>query len=545
MRIALVQMDARVGDLAANAAAVRLWAGRAAAAGADLAVFPELALCGYPPMDLAHEAWFVRANLEALHELAEGLPVPVLVGHLGDHGRGRPIAHNAASLLAEGRVIATRNKRLLPTYDVFDEWRLFAPDQGSEPIPFGGRMLGISICEDIWGGVEAGETQRYDEDPCAELVRRGAEVLINLSASPFSRGHRGRRHLVLQQAARRYGRPVLQSNMVGATDELIFDGASLAVDPSGRVMACAPSFVEAMEVVDLDRPSDAACAPESDEELEVIEALSLGLRAYCRKCGFDDVLLGLSGGIDSALVACIAARALGPAHVRALSMPTRYSSEGSWADSRELAHRLGIGFEVLSIDDLYRVELDLMEGLVGDLGHSVTAQNLQARSRGLVLMALSNAEGGLLLATGNKSELGVGYSTLYGDMCGGLAPIGDVYKTQVYALTRAFNRVRPDTVPQSILDKAPSAELAPDQRDTDSLPPYAVLDAVLAALIEEGAGPAEIAERGSAKPEVVHRVASLLARAEHKRHQYAPILRVSKRVFGRGRRMCIAARPYG
>ena len=562
MRIALAQFDPVVGALDANADEICQLTVLAKEQGADLVVFPELALCGYPPLDLAVERWFIEANQRAIEQLSARLVLPAIVGHIGMPSSPAELGWNAASLLDEGAIVATRAKCLLPTYDVFDEVRLFTRGGKNVPVVWRGHRLGISICEDLWGGVPAGEPGRYVQDPIAELVEGGIDLLINLSASPFSVGHPARRATVVCEAARKWSVPIVQSNLVGATDDLIFDGQSIAVDESGTFIERLPSFRAVVQTIDLassPRPSTAssnACNADTPSNTpssstvfdasasECLDALCHGLQLYMRKCGFEDVILGLSGGIDSAVVTALATLALGPRKVHAITMPSEYSSEGSWLDSRALATNLGISLAEISIHDLVTTQRQLLQPHLGELGTSVTAQNLQARSRGLILMAHANQLGYLLLATGNKSELAVGYATLYGDMCGGLLPIGDLYKGQVERLGRVLNLRLGAAIPEAIFAKAPSAELAPEQRDSDSLPPYPVLDPILESLIEAERGIEGTVATGTASRDVVESVAWMLARAEHKRRQAPPILRVSSRVFGRGRRFCIAAKPF-
>ena len=541
MRLALAQFDTTVGDLAGNGALARAAIGRAAAAGADLLVLPELTVTGYPPRDLLDRPSFVRASREAMEALRGAVPGPmaVVVGFVGEAPPGavRPCA-NQAAVLARGAVQAVATKRLLPSYDVFDEDRYFEPGTGPTVIAVAGTQVGVTICEDLW--TEPGWTERrYRTNPAAECVAAGARVLVNCSASPFHGGKPAHRRDLLAAHARRHGVPVAMCNLVGGNDELLFDGCSVVVGPDGAVLAQAAAFADDLVVVDLPGgPGDRRPWPEGDAL--VWDALVTGIRDYTRKCGFDRVVVGLSGGIDSALVACLAADALGAERLRCVAMPGPFSDPSSLEDARGLAAALGARFDVIPIAPLYDAFRAALAPVFGARPFDVAEENLQARIRGTLLMGCSNKFGDLLLSTGNKSEMAVGYTTLYGDLAGGLAVIADVPKTQVYRLARLRN-ARGPVIPEHTLTRPPSAELAPNQRDSDSLPPYEVLDPLLAAFVEQGADPAALAALGF-DPTMVARMLHKVERAEYKRRQAPPGLRVTPRAFGMGRRIPLARR---
>jgi NAD+ synthase/NAD+ synthase (glutamine-hydrolysing) len=519
--------------------------GRAAAAGADLAVTPELALVGYLPRDLLLSGGFIRKSREALEALARdaaALP-PVLVGvpEPNHSDEGRPL-FNSAALLCHGGVLQHFRKALLPTYDVFDEDRYFEPFHGPQLLDIAGRRIGISICEDIWNDRDYWKRRRYHHDPIEELVHAGAEVVINLSASPFTAGKQRRREEMLSSMAKKYRVPVAYVNQFGGNDDLVFDGRSGMYNAEGTPVARGRSFDADVVICDIDGAKPIAPPADLGIESEVWRALVLGTRDYARKCGFRNVVLGLSGGIDSALTAAIAAAALGPDCVLGVLMPSPYSSQGSLDDARELAENLGIETMTLPIAPLMHTFDDTLREALAAPPRDVVAENIQARIRGNLLMALSNTRGALLLTTGNKSELSVGYCTLYGDMSGGLAVIADVPKTLVYAVARWRNQTEGRAlIPESSLTKAPSAELRPDQTDQDSLPPYEVLDAILQRHIEQHQGADEITAAGF-DAETVSRVLRLVQIAEFKRKQAAPGLKVTDRAFGTGWRMPIAGR---
>jgi len=545
MKIALLQVNPTVGDLQGNRALIVDALAAAADAGADLAVTPELALVGYLPRDLLLSAAFVRKSREALDALAcdaVRLP-PVLVGvpEPNPSDEGRPL-FNSAALLQGGRVVEHFRKALLPTYDVFDEDRYFEPFHGPQILDAAGRRIGISICEDIWNDRDYWKRRRYHHDPIEELVRAGAEIVINLSASPFTAGKHRRREQMLSSMAEKHAVPVAYVNQFGGNDDLVFDGRSTIFDAGGAPIARGRSFDADVVVCDVDAARPIAPAGDLAIESEVWRALVLGTRDYARKCGFTSVLLGLSGGIDSALTAAIAAAALGPDRVLGVLMPSPYSSRGSIDDARAVAANLGIETLTLPIEPLMRTFDTTLAPAFGGDPPEIVAENVQARIRGNLLMALSNARGALLLTTGNKSELSVGYCTLYGDMSGGLAVIADVPKTLVYAIARWRNETEGRAViPEATLTKAPSAELRPNQTDQDSLPPYDVLDAILQRHIEQHQSADEIVSAGFDSATVA-RVLRLVQIAEFKRKQAAPGLKVTDRAFGTGWRMPIAGR---
>ncbi|HEY6893838.1 MAG TPA: NAD+ synthase, partial [Rhodanobacteraceae bacterium] len=515
-------------------------------AGADLAVTPELALVGYLPRDLLLSEGFVRRGWQVLadlaRELADGPPVLVGLPEPNASEEGRPL-YNSAVLLQGGAAGPRFRKALLPTYDVFDEDRYFEPFRGPQILELSGRRLGISICEDVWNDRDFFKRRRYHHDPIEELTRAGAEAVVNLSASPFTVAKHARREEMLASMARKHRVPVVYVNQYGGNDDLVFDGRSCAFDASGAAVARGRSFEADVVICDLD--DGARLPPPSDvvPESEIWRALALGTRDYARKCGFSDVVLGLSGGIDSALTAAIAVEALGPSHVLGVLMPSPYSSRGSVDDSLALAANLGIETLTLPIEAVMRAMEDTLHSAFAGKPRDVTEENIQARIRGNLLMALSNKRGSLLLTTGNKSELAVGYCTLYGDMSGGLAVIADVPKTMVYRVARWLNETKGrDVIPGPVLTKAPSAELRPNQTDQDSLPPYDVLDEILRRHIELHQPATEIVADGF-DPATVGRVLRLVRVAEFKRKQAAPGLKVTDRAFGTGWRMPIAARP--
>ena len=547
MRIALAQLDPIVGDIAGNAARIARAIDEAAAAGCDLVVSGELSVVGYPPRDLLRKERFVADNVRAVEDLARHCTaMAALVGFVRrTPGRqGRPV-QNAAALLADGKIQLVHVKTLLPTYDVFDETRYFQPGGKPACIEFAGRRVGLSICEDLWDAAALGR-ELYGDDPIALLAADGAEMIINMAASPYQMGKATLKDDLFRRQAARSKAAVIYVNQVGGNDELIFDGGSCVVSPDGEVIARAAGFREDLLVVDLGEPSG-RIEPVGDEMARLSAALKLGLRDYVGKCGFRRVVLGLSGGIDSAVVATLAADALGPGNVYGLGMPSRYSSPHSLADAEALAAHLGIHWRVVEIEPMHAAfEASLAKTLAAE-GGGVASENVQARIRGTVVMALSNAEGHLALATGNKSELSTGYCTLYGDMAGGLAPIGDVLKTDVYRLARQLNdEAGRERIPASTLAKAPSAELKPGQVDQDNLPAYDILDEILKRYIEADDTAEQIIAQGLPAAEV-RRAIAMVDSAEHKRRQAAPVLKVTTRAFGTGRRMPIAQRyaPLG
>ena len=545
MKIALLQINPTVGDLTGNARLIAVAAHAAADRGADLAVTPELALVGYLPRDLLLSADFVRRSWEELQALAQALASgpPTLVGlpEPNPSDEGRPL-FNTAALIRDGKVDGRFRKSLLPTYDVFDEDRYFEPFQGPQILEIAGRRLGISICEDVWNDRDFWKRRRYHHDPIEELAAAGAHAIVNLSASPFTAGKHRLREQMLASLARRHRVPVVYVNQFGGNDDLVFDGRSCAFDAGGATIARGLPFAADVVVCDVEHSAPVPAEPDVAIESEVWHALVLGTRDYARKCGFARVVLGLSGGVDSALTAAVAVDALGADNVLGVLMPSPFSSRGSIDDSMDLARRLGIPTLTLPIEPAMRAFDETLRDAFAGTSRDVTEENIQARIRGNLLMALSNKRSALLLTTGNKSELAVGYCTLYGDMSGGLAVIADVPKTMVYRVARWLNQSSTSPViPEAILTKAPSAELRPNQTDQDSLPPYDVLDEILQRHIERHEPAGEIIAAGF-DAATVHRVLRLVRGAEFKRKQAAPGLKVTDRAFGTGWRMPIAAR---
>jgi NAD+ synthase (glutamine-hydrolysing) len=559
LKIGLLQLDSTIGDFAANRQKLQAAYSQAVARGAEFILAPELFLCGYPPRDLLQRDDFIEANLAALGETARGVgAVPLCLGYV-DRNADRPgrALRNAAAVLQNGQIVWRTTKSLLPTYDVFDEDRYFEPAKNVEPFIFNGQKLGITICEDIWNDQDFWPERLYRRDPVKELITQGAEIILNLSASPWHDGKERTRLEMLQRVTRDEKIPLAQVNAAGANDELIFDGHSVVLDSRGEILALGKGFAEDVLVVDLNcRRSrgdlvQAKIQPEalqtvSDRNLfppreqQIFSALSLGIRDYVRKCGFKSVILGLSGGIDSALIAVIAADALEAKNVWGVSLPARYSSSGSLTDAEKLARNLGIRYEVLPIEPVFNaVEAQLHDVFAGTRPNEAE-ENIQSRLRGLTLMALSNKFGGLVLTTGNKSEMAVGYCTLYGDMNGALAPIADVLKTDVYKVARWVNRER-EIIPADSIAKPPSAELRPGQKDQDSLPPYEVLDAILDLYVVKNLSKAAIIACGF-DAAVVNEVVNKINFSEYKRRQAAPALKISPRAFGMGRRIPVAQR---
>jgi NAD+ synthase (glutamine-hydrolysing) len=542
VKIALAQIDTTAGDVEGNARRIGDAWGRAKRDGADLLVVPELAVVGYPPRDLLLREGVVRAAERATAALAAEFAdgPPAVLGTVARNpaptGRG---LWNAAAFCRGGRVEAVYAKRLLPTYDVFDEARYFAPGDRPVVVEVAGRRLGLSVCEDLWVADLVGGRRLYDADPAADLARAGAEAIVNVAASPYHAGKDDRRRALFAGEARRTGLPVVCVALVGGNDEVLFDGRSRAFDPVGRETAVLAAYEEDYAVLD---PFTAAPRPPGDplpEPEDLRRALVMGLSAYARKCRLPTAIIGLSGGVDSAVVACLAADALGAKNVLGVAMPGPFSAPESERDARTLAKALGIGFATIPIGPVYEAYLATLAPHFEGRPFDAAEENVQARVRGALLMALSNKFGRLVLATGNKSELAVGYCTLYGDMCGGLAVISDVWKTSVYDLARLYARDGRGPIPANTISRPPSAELRPNQKDTDSLPPYDVLDRILRRRIEDGLGAKEIAAAGD-DPAVVARVLLMLDRAEYKRRQMAPGLKVSPVAFGVGRRMPIA-----
>ncbi len=543
MRVTICQLNPTVGDLEGNLAKLRKAAEASARDRPDLLVFPELFLTGYPPRDLLEEPGFVRRAEEALGRAAEMTRSYPETGFLV----GSPLAtgkqgwlSNAAVLLFRGKLAGCQGKSLLPSYDVFDETRYFAPAPKVRPIAFRGERLGVTVCEDAWNDPELWPGgRRYRRDPVEELAKAGATLLVNMAASPFEAGKDKTRFELMARHAKKHRLPAVMVNQVGGNDELVFDGRSLAVDSGGRLATLLAPFAEGIRTVETNGRGDMEFVP-LDQVESIYQALVLGVKDYFAKCGFRKAVLGLSGGIDSALVACIAAEALGPENVLGVTMPSPFSSRGSVEDSRRLADNLGIGFSKVPIAGLYQRYLDSLRPHFKGTKPGLAEENIQARIRGNILMAFSNKLGHLVLSTGNKSELAVGYCTLYGDMSGGLAVISDVPKTMVYRLAKFINRKK-QAIPENIIRKSPSAELKPNQRDQDTLPPYPILDGILQLYIEERMDPEAIVKRGYRK-RTVEWVVRAVKSSEYKRRQAAPGLKVTGKAFGSGRRMPVAAR---
>jgi len=544
VKIALGQINPTVGDFAGNAAKIIDFSRRARGEGAGLILFPELSVCGYPPRDLVERLSFVGHNRESIERIAsETCDIAVICGLVtpaqADTGKS---AMNSAALLKDGRVAFLQSKMLLPTYDVFDEMRNFAPAKSQVLFPFCGKQMALTICEDAWNDKQFWNKRLYTFDPVEALVNAGGNFLLNISASPFWLGKRKLRSQMLASIARQHKIPVVMVNQVGGNDSLVFDGSSLVLDANGVIIARGKSFDEDIIYFDSDRLTGEIHEQIEGEEATTYAALVLGTRDYVRKCGFRQVIVGLSGGIDSALTAVIAADAVGGENVIGVGMPGPYSSHGSITDARALAGNLGVRFELLCITDIFESYRKTLAPLFAGRKEDETEENVQSRARGALLMALSNKFGAIVLSTGNKSELGVGYCTLYGDMVGGLAVISDVPKTMVYRLSRYVNSRRP-VIPQSSLDKPPSAELRPGQKDSDTLPPYEVLDAILEDYVEEAHSADQIATDRGFDISLVRRVIRMVERSEYKRQQAAVGLKISEKAFGYGRRFPIAAKP--
>ena len=541
MKIAIAQINTTIGDFDGNAdKIVDAWR-RADEAGAALIVLPELALCGYPPRDLLAKPAFLRQNQEALESLTKrsGKAVAV-VGYASanETDSGRP-AQNSAAVLQDGQVAAVRHKTLLPNYDVFDEDRYFEPATGNTPVEILGTKVGITLCEDIWNDEVFLHDRRYDRRPAEELAADGAELLLNLSASPWNLGKEHSRHVLLSQLSVKCGCPVVYCNLVGGNDELVFDGGSQYYNGHGVLGANGAMFAEDLLLIDTET-IEPKSSDTSDDNEKIYRALSLGVRDYLHKCGFASAVIGLSGGIDSAVTAAVAVDALGPENVRGVAMPSQYSSQGSLDDAEGLAKALGIRYDVVPIEPVFEQLKSQLGGIFEGLDEDTTEENMQARLRGNILMSMSNKFGSLLLTTGNKSELAVGYCTLYGDMCGGLAVISDLPKTKVYSLANWINRER-EIIPESTITKPPSAELRPDQVDQDSLPPYDVLDSILEAYVVDGQDTEAIIASGHDEA-TVQRIIRLININEYKRRQAAPGIKITSKAFGVGRRIPVAKR---
>lgn len=543
MKIALAQINTTVSALEYNVNKIKSYIAKARQQGAELVIFPEMTITGYPPKDLLEFPWFIEKNLKALEDVINATKdIGVIVGYvdyLRDNvGKDR---FNAAALIDNTTLISKHYKSLLPTYDVFDEGRYFEPAKDVRVTEFRGLRLAITICEDIWNSELYWGRRLYEFDPVQELANQGFDYLINISASPFWLGKRTKKREMFQSIARQYERPLIQVNLVGGNDELIFDGWSTVLNPQGKILAQTRDFEESLVIFDT-ATLTGEIEPETNEGVErVYRALILGLRDYVRKTGFKKVVIGLSGGIDSSVVCALAVHALGKDNVLGVLMPSRYSSESSVRDAEELATRLGIEYKIIPIESIYQSYLDTLTPHFEGKEYDVTEENIQARIRGNILMALSNKHGYLVLSTGNKSEISVGYCTLYGDMAGGLAVISDVPKMQVYELARYLNR-EIEIIPQNILLKPPSAELRPNQKDTDSLPPYEILDQIIHAYVEEHKSIDEIARMGFDR-ETVEKMVKRIEQTEYKRHQAPPGLKVTSKAFGFGWRMPIATHP--
>ncbi len=547
MRIALGQINPTVGDLNANVALMVRFAREAAGRGAELVVFSELSVTGYPPRDLVEKPGFIARSEAAVQNLAAETAdlndIVVIAGYVGrSHEPTGKRATNSAAIMHRGKIVMRQTKILLPTYDVFDEARNFIPadEQKVWHGPLG--RIALTICEDAWNDRMFWPHQLYRRDPVQELMQQGADLIVSINGSPFTMGKRELRHDMFRAIVRRHKVPVVVVNQTGGNDQIVFDGTSFAMDAEGNVIASAKSFSEDLVLVDTGAGTGDKHADLADECDAVYEALVAGTRDYIRKCGFARVLIGLSGGIDSSLTAVIAVDAVGRENVRGVAMPGPFSSDHSVIDARELAERLGIEFDIISITPAYEEMLRTLEPAFAGRPPDVAEENIQSRLRGLTLMAMSNKFGALVLTTGNKSEIAVGYCTLYGDMCGGLAVISDVPKTLVYGLSRIANRRRNGAIPESVFEKAPSAELRPDQKDSDSLPPYDIFDGILRLYIEEFLGVREIALELSLPVELVRDVILKVDRNEYKRQQAAPGLKVTSKAFGMGRRFPIAQR---
>jgi NAD+ synthase/NAD+ synthase (glutamine-hydrolysing) len=546
MRIALGQINTTVGDLRGNADRMIAAAKSAVDRGAEIVVYPELSITGYPPRDFVEKDSFLERSEEELNRFASetaSLDASLICGYVGrafsETGKK---ATNSAAVVERGKIVFRQHKMLLPTYDVFDEARWFVPATEQSLFPVRGRSAAVTICEDAWNDKDLMDRRLYLRDPVEELAQSGAEVLLSINASPYHIGKRALRRELFARAARRHEIPVVYVNQVGGNDQLVFDGSSFAMDADGQVIASAASFQEDLVLVDVDAASGEHHDTFPEECEAVYEALVLGTRDYIRKCGFRKVLIGLSGGIDSSIVAAIAVDAVGAENVTGVGMPGPYSSDHSVADARAMAERLGIRFELISIGGMYDACLQTLAPVFGSAKPDVTEENLQSRLRGVTLMALSNKTGALVLTTGNKSELAVGYCTLYGDMCGGLAVISDVPKTLVYQLSRLANRRHNNAIPENVFVKPPSAELRPDQKDSDSLPEYDVLDRILKAYVEESRSAKQISGETGFDIAMVRDIINKVDRNEYKRQQAAPGLKVTTKAFGIGRRFPIAQR---
>lgn len=543
MKIALGQINPTIGDFCGNAAKVLDYSRRAKDRGADIILFPELAICGYPPRDLVEKPSFVKQNADTLEQIARQTSGISVICGLVTPARsetGKSVM-NSAAFVRDGRVEFLQSKMLLPTYDVFDEDRYFAPAPEQGIFSFNGSRVALTICEDAWNDKHFWRKRLYSIDPVEELVRAGGNLVLNISASPFTLDKRETRKKMLQAIAVEFKVPVVLCNQVGGNDSLIFDGSSLVIGADGRVLAQGKSFEEDLVLFDSETLAGDLHPQVEGEEASAYAALVLGTRDYVQKCGFAKVIVGLSGGIDSALTAVIAVDALGKQNVTGVSMPGPYSSQGSKDDARQLAENLGIRYEVIPISSAFDRFREALSPVFGNLPEDFTEENLQSRLRGSALMALSNKFGALVLTTGNKSEMAVGYCTLYGDMCGALAVIADVPKTMVYRMSEYRNGIS-QVIPRATIEKVPSAELRPNQTDQDTLPPYEIIDCILQDYVEDYKTAEQIARERGYECKLVHSVIRMIERSEYKRQQAAPILKISRKAFGIGRRFPIAAK---
>lgn len=541
MKIALGQINPTIGDFSGNSRKIIECARQAYSLGAEMALFPELAVCGYPPRDLLEKPAFVARSQQVVNEIAQAVPqITIICGFVSPAKveTGKSVM-NSAAVLREGAVQFVQSKMLLPTYDVFDEMRYFDPAESQKLFLAGDKKLALTICEDAWNDKHFWHRRLYRVDPVDELLHAGGNVVLNISASPFHLGKRELRRQMLETIARDNKVPVVFVNQVGGNDSLIFDGSSMVISPDGRIVAQAKSFEEDLILYDTETALGDMREQTAMGDASAYAALVLGTRDYVRKCGFHKAILGLSGGIDSALTAAIAVDALGKENVTGIAMPSQYSSEHSVHDARQMACKLGIRFEVVPIAGIFDQYRQSLEPLFAGLPENVAEENIQSRIRGNILMAMSNKFGELVLTTGNKSELGVGYCTLYGDMVGGLAVISDVPKTMVYSLSRYVNSLKA-VIPQSTIDKPPSAELRPGQKDSDTLPPYQILDNILEDYVEDYRTAEQIAQERGYEVKLVRDVIRMIERSEYKRQQAAPGLKITPKAFGFGRRFPIA-----
>jgi NAD+ synthase (glutamine-hydrolysing) len=545
MKIAIAQINPTIGDIKGNKEKIIFYIAEAKKLGADLVVFPEMAVIGYPPMDLLLNKKLIRDNLDALNGIAaQSSDIAVICGYVEYDKNNPPMLLNAAAFMDNGKIVSKHYKTLLPTYDVFDEMRYFSPAKKQKPVKFKGKSIGITICEDIWNDdYDSGNSlvigRKYEVDPVEILAHRNIDLMINISASPYVEGKNKLKWNMISKIARKYSMPIVYVNQIGGNDSLIFDGNSFFVNSKGSFNSFADGFKEDFVIVDIDTKNK-KIVPEENGIEDIRKALVLGIRDYFNKCGFKSAVLGLSGGIDSALTAALAVQALGADKVTGITMPSVYSSKGSIDDSQRLARNLGIRIEEIAIKDIFDLYNILLSGVFRGLTRDVTEENLQARIRSNILMAVSNKFGSLLLTTGNKSELAMGYCTLYGDMAGGLAVISDLPKNMVYELAMHINSER-EIIPPDTLNKAPSAELRENQKDQDTLPPYDLLDRILECYIEKQMSADEIIAKGF-DSRTVKEVLSTVNRSEYKRRQAAPGLKVTSKAFGTGRRLPIAQR---